>query len=171
MAPILLVFGLTFAPDVYNFMSAVAQVLQANCLYVITTTLSAIVGFGTALLAYRESNTALLKSVEIDLLQQYDAHMCASTPRKGWRSEKALKQAWRPKSTNSVCPVHVPHRPERDNMTPDTKYANTGRKAKSFHGPTVMARLQSLQSQLNALRSTIHRKPHITRHSRFEPPT
>ena len=83
-----------------------AQVLQANCLYVITMTVSAIVGFGTALLAYRESNTQLLKSVEIDLLKQYDAHLCTSTPRKGWRSDKALKQAWQPKSPNLVRPVY-----------------------------------------------------------------
>ena len=78
--------------------------------------------------------------------------MCASTPRKGSHSKKALKQAWRPKSTNSVCPVNVPHRSEPDNIPPGTKYANTGRKAKSFHGPTVMAHLQSLQSQLSSSR-------------------
>ena len=117
----------------------------------------------------KEETSRTLKSVEIDLLNQYDAHMCARTPKKGWRPNRTSKQVWRSKSTNSNRPVHVPHRPERENMSPATKYANTGRKAKSFQGPTVMARLQSLQSQLNALRSTIHRKPRVTRIIEAEP--
>ena len=98
--------------------------------------------------------------------------MCTSAPRKGWRpNKKRPKQAWRSKSNNSVRPVHVPHRPERNNMSPHLKYANTGCKAKSFHGLTVMARLQNLQSQLNALRSTIHRKPCVMCPSRFKSTT
>ena len=162
---------MTFAPDVYNLVCALAQVLQGNWLYVITTTVSAIVGFGTALLVYRENNAALLKSVEIDLLNQYDTHVCAHTPKKGWRPVKTSKQVWRSKSSNSVRPVDVPHRPDREHMSPAPKYANTGRKAKSFHGPTVIGRLQSLQSQLSALRHTIHRKPRVTRPSRSAPTT
>ena len=35
LAPILLMFGLTFGPDVYNFLCALAKVLQSNCLYVL----------------------------------------------------------------------------------------------------------------------------------------
>ena len=85
--------------------------------------------------------------------------------------DKRSKQVWRTEFSNSIRPVHVPHRPEHENMSPAPKYANTGRMAKSFHGPTVMAHLQSLQSQVNALRNTIHRKPRVTRPSRSGPTT
>ena len=47
LAPILLVFGLTFGPDVYNLLWTVARVFQDNWLYAVTTTISSITDFGT----------------------------------------------------------------------------------------------------------------------------
>ena len=123
----------------------------------------AIIGFRMALLTYCANNNVFLESIKIDLLKQYNADMRVQAPRKGWRMKKATsKHIFRPKSTDSVRPINVPNHSKHDLMSPGTKFANTGRKAKSFHSPTVMARLQSFQSQLNALRATIHRKLRIS---------
>ena len=81
----------------------------------------------------------------VQLMNEYP-----NTPSQTVRRRLAIASSELSAVSNAVGVGTAPAAP----VPPGTKFANTGRKAKSFHGLTVTARLQSLQSQLNALRAT-----------------